>query len=137
MPEALQPENGDLQATRIMDFLARVTGKKNTSLSGALTALEPWMTRRTSLVVVSTSSDKAWISALEKIVLQGIQANVVLVDNSSYGGESSPEPLLSSIVDLGIVSYLVKQGDDINHVLSTPRVPHRTSPVLQTGRYGK
>ena len=137
MLATLQPENGDLQATRIMDLLARVTGKRNTPLSETLGTLEPWMTRRTSLVIVTTSTDKAWISALEKIVLRGIQANVVLVDSSSYGGTISPEPLLSSIVDLGIVSYLVKQGDDINHVLSTPRVLHRTNPVLLTGRYGR
>ena len=132
--DILPPSKGSLHSTSLMEMLAQARAEGTTPLAGAISHLDRWLSRYTSLVVVTPSSDSAWLDSLRTLAARNVRLSVVLVDGSSFGGAHTPAELLPTLTNTGALSYLLRKEDDLGRALTTSLYTPWTSPVIMMGK---
>jgi hypothetical protein len=74
--------------------------------------------RHTTLIIVTSSTDDSWLTAIQSLTQRGVRAAVVLIDPSSFGSNRSPLVLFGELTASDIVTYVVRRGDDLSLALS-------------------
>lgn len=116
--EVYQPERGNKQLLRILETLAIARSKSVYTLGQTLTLETPYLTRGTTLVIVTSSLDPAWIAEAQTLSRRGIRPMCILIDPGSFGGQFRSD-YTRSMLRLGkIPSIIVKQGDDLTAALA-------------------
>ncbi len=116
--EVYQPERGNRQLLRILPTLAVARSTSNYSLAQALTLETPYLTRGTTLVIVTASLDPAWITEAQILSRRGIRPTCVLIDPFSFGGMTPPDDIRAMLRLGKIPSVLVRKGDDLSAALA-------------------
>lgn len=114
----IEPERGQQQMTRILESLATVSATGDAPLGNLLLEEQRRFGRHTSLIVVTSSTDDQWLTALQSLVQRGVRAAVVLVDPSTFGSNRSPLVLYGELTASDIVTYVLRKGDDLSVALS-------------------
>ena len=83
--EVYQPERGNRQLTRILQTLAVARSSTSYTLAQMLALETPYLTRGTTLVVVTSSTTSDWISELQILQRRGIRSMCIFIDPSSFG----------------------------------------------------
>lgn len=116
--EVYQPERGNKQLLRLLETLA-IARSKSVYTLGQMLALEtPYLTRGTTLVIVTASLDPAWIAEAQILSRRGIRPMCVLIDPSSFGGLGNPDATRAMLRLGKIPSILIRQGDDLTAALA-------------------
>lgn len=115
-------DRGDRQWARILQHLAVFTAQGTTDLASVIAAEAPRFGRTTTLIVVTSSTDEAWTTMLESVVLRGVRVAVILLEPETFGRPSSVIFAVSNLAGLGIPTFLVKQGDDLARALSVDQL---------------
>ncbi|MFN8448377.1 MAG: DUF58 domain-containing protein [Anaerolineae bacterium] len=116
--EVYQPERGNKQLLRILETLAIARSKSVYSLGQMLALETPYLTRGTTLVIVTSSLEPAWIAEAQILSRRGIRPMCVLIDPSSFGGLGRPDDTRAMLRLGKIPSILVRQGDDLTAALA-------------------
>ncbi len=116
--KTLEPERGQQQLTRILETLATVRAVGDASLGNLLFEEQRRFGRHTTVVVVTSSTDDHWLTAIQSLTQRGVRAAVVLVDPSSFGGDRSPLLMFGELTASDILTYVVRKGDDLSLALS-------------------
>ncbi len=116
--EVYQPERGNRQLMHILETLAIARSKSPYSLGQTLSLETPYMTRGTTLVIVTSSLDPAWIAEAQVLWRRGIRPMCVLIDPSSFGGGVRIDNTRSMLRLGKIPSIVIKQGDDLTAALA-------------------
>ena len=74
--------------------------------------------RHTTLVVITSSTDDSWLTAVQSLTQRGVRAAVVLIDPSTFGDTRSPLLLFGQLTASDILTYVVRRGDDLGLALS-------------------
>lgn len=114
----LEPERGQQQLTRILENLAVVRAVGDAPLANLLLEEQRRFGRHTTLVVVTSSTDDHWLTAIQSLTQRGVRAAVVLLDPSTFGSERSPLVIFSELTASDIVTYVVRNGEDLSIALS-------------------
>ncbi|MEP7291944.1 MAG: DUF58 domain-containing protein, partial [Chloroflexota bacterium] len=110
--EVYQPERGNRQLMHILETLAIGRSKSVYSLGQTLSLETPYLTRGTTLVIVTASLDPAWIAEAQILSRRGIRPMCILIDPSSFGGSVRPDHTRSMLRLGKIPSIVIRQGDD-------------------------
>lgn len=113
-----QPERGGRQLNRILETLATARSFTSYTLAQMLTLETHYLSRGTTLIIVTSSLDAAWVSAAQMLNSKGIRPLAVLVDPESFGGIESAEPLRSRLRNGRVPHVVVRSGDDIGKALA-------------------
>jgi uncharacterized protein (DUF58 family) len=113
-----QPERGPRQLNRILETLAPARSLGTTTLANMLTLETPYLGRGTTLILVTSSPDHAWIRSAQMLGSKGIRPLVVLVDNASFGGGIPVDPARSLLRNARIPHLVIRRDDDIGTVLN-------------------
>ncbi|MCC6803114.1 MAG: DUF58 domain-containing protein, partial [Anaerolineae bacterium] len=89
--EVYQPERGNKQLLRVLETLAIARSKSVYSLGQMLALETPYLTRGTTLVIVTSSLEPTWIAEAQTLSRRGIRPMCVLIDPSSFGGLGRPD----------------------------------------------
>jgi uncharacterized protein (DUF58 family) len=118
-----QPDRGERQLTRLLEMLA-VAEADGSEPFGSLIARETaTMNRSVTLILVTPSPESVWMQYAQDLHRRGFHLIVILIDASSFGIGVDFAPIIGELAASGIVTYTVRQGDDIRAVLgSTPHV---------------
>lgn len=116
--EVYQPERGNKQMLRILETLAIARSKSVYTLGQALTLETPYLTRGTTLVIVTASLDLAWIAEAQTLSRRGIRPMCVLIDPGSFGAQVRSDTTRSMLRLGKIPSILIRQGDDLTAALA-------------------
>jgi uncharacterized protein (DUF58 family) len=116
--EVYQPERGNKQLMRILETLAIARSKSVYTLGQTLTLETPYLTRGTTLVIVTSSLDPAWIAEAQTLSRRGIRPMCILIDPGSFGGQFRSDDTRSMLRLGKIPSVVVKQGDDLTAALA-------------------
>lgn len=113
----LDPTRGSHQYARMLEAMAigRATG--STPLSDVIEEEGRRFGRHTTLIVITPSTDQAWLTSLEAAVQQGTRAAVVLLDAASFGARGRPPAPLQELAAIGVPVYMVRSGSDISLML--------------------
>ncbi len=116
--EVYQPERGNRQLNRILEALAVARSLSDYSLAQMLTLETPYLTRGTTLVIVTASLDAAWVHEAQILVRRGIRPVCVLVDPERFGGNRNSAELQAILRLAKIPTIVVRMGDDLVAALS-------------------
>ena len=69
------------------------------------------------VVIITPSTDPSWIQEVNTPAVQKSQLAVVLMDANSFGASQNPEQARSVLQRNGILTYVVRQGDQLSTAL--------------------
>jgi uncharacterized protein (DUF58 family) len=115
--EVHQPERGNRQMTHIFESLAVARSLSPYSLAQMITLETPYLTRGTTLILVTSSLDPAWITEAQILSRRGIRPMCVLIDPSSFGSNTKIEEMRGRLQIAKIPTIVVRYGDDLTMAL--------------------
>lgn len=116
--KVIEPERGQQQLTRILETLATVQAVGDGPLGNLLLEEQRHFGRHTTLVIISASTDDRWLTAVQSLTQRGVRAAVVLLDPTTFGGDRSPLLLFGELTASNILTYVIRNGDDLSLALS-------------------
>ena len=119
----LPPRPGEAQQWNIFRNLALMEPAE-ISLSQTIKRIKSYFKRRSSLVLITADTSGGWIEDLLPLLWRGLVPTVILLDPISFGGEGSPDNLISTLSSLGIAHFLINRE-------------YLDQPELQPGKEGQ
>jgi uncharacterized protein (DUF58 family) len=116
--EIHQPERGNRQLNRILQTLAVARSFSNYTLGQMLTLETPYFTRGTTLVIVTSSLDPAWITEAQILSRRGVRPMCILVDPSTFGAPTAAAETIGLLRLAKIPTIVVRKNDDLGSVLT-------------------
>jgi len=113
----LPPERGDRQMIKMLEELAVIRASGRVPLGEMLISEGVRFGRRTTVFVITPSTDGVWVPALRSFMELGVRSVGLLVDASTFGGVAPPQDLLVSLLAAGIPAYVFRRGDNLADVL--------------------
>ncbi len=113
-----QPERGARHMMRILQVLATARSISGYSLAQTLALETPYLTRGTTVIIVTSSLDPAWITQAQLLVNRHVQVMCVLVDPQSFGGITSPETIRTMLRLAKIPTITLRKNDDLTAALA-------------------
>lgn len=120
--EIVQPDRGERQISRLLETLAVLRAEGQVAIQDTLNAEMHLFPRGTTLIVVSPTTDEAWLTAARQLTRRGLRIVAVMIDPESFGGRRSVSPLAGLLQASNIVTYIVNRGDNLESALSAGRV---------------
>jgi uncharacterized protein (DUF58 family) len=106
-PAWLPPKLGEVQKWEILRKLALLNPGVS-SLEQMLRHVGETVKTQSSLVIVTADVEGSWVQTLIPLVWRGVVPTVILLDPPSFGGEDSPDGIVSLLAELGIAHYLFR-----------------------------
>lgn len=117
--EYIAPDRGDRQLTDILEVLATASSQTDISLGQMLALEAPHITKGSTVVLVSSSTNLNWLTEAHIQSRRGMLVIAVLIDPTSFGMSDVDFDLMRRQVETaGFMTYVVKQGDDLSTALS-------------------
>jgi uncharacterized protein (DUF58 family) len=116
--EIHQPERGNRQLTRIWETLAVARSLSNYTLAHMLALETPYLGRGTTLLIVTSSLDPAWVGEAQLLARKGVRPMAVLIDPTSFGAPGSADDIRAMLRLAKIPSLLVRKHDDLSAALA-------------------
>jgi uncharacterized protein (DUF58 family) len=116
--EVHQPEHGGRQLTRILESLAVARSSSPYSLTQMLTLETPYLTRGTTLLVITSSLDRTWVAEAQILARKGIRPVCLLVDPQSFGGRTPSDEMRGMLRLAKIPNITVRKNDDLTAALA-------------------
>ena len=115
-PAEVAPSKGARQLWRIMEELATVTADGHEPLDAILQQVSRALERGLSVVIVTPSTDPAWLRELASLRQRASTPAVILIDQASFGGEDRAQPTADQLMSAGVVANVVTQGQPFRTV---------------------
>ncbi len=114
-----EPERGIGQFARILEALAIARAEGDVPLAELLNHEGRRFGRRTTIVVVTPSTDDAWVGSLQLLGTRGVKMAAVVLEPRTFGGEGNALLVFSALAAADVPTYMVKQRDDLVSTLAT------------------
>ncbi len=125
--EVIPPEREARQLYKILEALAMLRAKGQTSLAEMLAAEGHRFGRNVSLIIITPAVDPRWVTSLQHMVYRGARSSVVFIDPQSFGGWRDPAPILAQLAEIRLPVYQVHNGDQLDHALAEPELTPKGS----------
>jgi uncharacterized protein (DUF58 family) len=112
------PERGEGQLRQVLEQLARVRAEGRVPLEQALGIEGNRFDRSATVVVITPSLDPGWVGMLIEMQRRNVRGAAILLDATSFGGEGSPTRVREALAHAGILSYVVRKGDNLSEALA-------------------
>jgi uncharacterized protein (DUF58 family) len=116
--EIVQPDRGERQISRLLETLAVLRAEGQVAIQDTLNAEMHLFPRGTTLIVVTPTTNEAWLTAARQLTRRGLRVVAVMVDPESFGGRRSVLPLAGLLQASNIVTYIVSCGDNLEAALN-------------------
>lgn len=117
----LPADRGERQLSKILETLAVITAEGRIPIAEILAAEGAHLRRNTTAIVITPTEQDSWVAASRDLSRRGSSVIAVLLETHSFGNPRSNEDLVAQLSASGILTYLVREGDDIATALVTPR----------------
>ena len=116
--EVIPADRGERQLSKILETLAVITGTGRIPLAQVLAAEGMHLVRGTTVIVITSSTDKGWVTASRHLEQRGLRVIAVLVAPDSFGGEWGTEEVTAELAAGGTPTHIVREGEDLAEALS-------------------
>ena len=115
--ELIQPDRGERQLSRLLEILAVIQATGHIPLAQVLAGEGARLARHTTLIVITSSTDHRWVTALRGLRARGVHGVAVLMAGRTFGPAPDWAPILADLQSTGLPTYLVKCDDDLGLAL--------------------
>ena len=120
--ETLPADRGPRQLTKILETLAILEARGAVTLGQLMAAYGSQLPRGTTVILITPSTRDDWVLAAHGYLQRGLRVVAVIVEGQSFGGRPGAERAALQLNTLGVPTYMVRRGDDIQAALSQVRV---------------
>ena len=106
--------------TKILETLSVVQAEGRIPLAEIITAEGAHLRRNATAVIVTSTDHSHWITAAGDISQRGVKVVTVLIDPRTFGNPRSNEGLVGELAASGILTYMIRRGDDLAEALAHP-----------------
>jgi uncharacterized protein (DUF58 family) len=131
--EVIPADRGERQLTKILETLSVIRAEGRIPLAEIIAAEGAHLSRNTTAVIVTPTDERYWIGAARDLSQRGINVVAVLLESFSFGHGRSNEELVDELSISGILTYLVREGDDLAQALAVPRA----QGIRSVGRFSQ
>lgn len=117
--EVIQADREERQQTRLLETLAMLRARGTMPFSQVLSAEGTRLARGTTLILITPSTEHAWVEAALRLSDRGIRILAVLLDAASFGGAVGIQVLKGRLLAAGIPAVVVKEGVPLAQPLNT------------------
>lgn len=117
--EVIPPEREARQLYKILESLAILRAHGTHSLAEVLLAESSQFSRSSTMIVITSSVDPAWVTSLQQMLYRGIQTLVIFVDQETFGGWPG-ETTMRKLSELRVPVYRIVQGQPLDQALQQP-----------------
>lgn len=118
----LPPERGERQLGKILEMLAILKSDGELSLLSLVSTQINNLTRGSTIILITPSHDDEIIKLVIALLERGLLPVVVLIDQASFGGVGDYTSLESRLVGFGILTFVIKYGEDLQASLESPQL---------------
>jgi uncharacterized protein (DUF58 family) len=115
-------ERGERQLGKILETLAVLRAEGSIPLWGLISSQLGHLSRGTTVILITPSREEKILTVIMELIQRGLLPVVILIQTASFGSEKSTSDLESMLVNRGILTFVVREGDDIKSVLESPKV---------------
>ncbi|MSQ26744.1 MAG: DUF58 domain-containing protein [Dehalococcoidia bacterium] len=112
-----QPERSGHQLVEIMESLALAKAEGTVPIAELLAGEARRFGRYSTLLVVTSSTDEAWVYQLQHLIRRGARVAAVVIEGSTFGQAKDSLQVVSALLATGVQTFLVKQGGSISESL--------------------
>jgi uncharacterized protein (DUF58 family) len=123
--EIAQSDRGERQLARISEMLAVTQAYGAIPIAEVLAAETMHLSRNTSVIIITPSTQSDWVAATRNLINRGIKATAVLIDQTSFDGVGSTIDTEIELTANHIPHYVVRCGDQLADALANVRSPGR------------
>lgn len=116
--EVHQPERGKRQITHIFETLAVARSLSTYSLGQMLRLETPYLTRGTTLILITSSLDPQWVTEAEIISRRGMRPMCVFIDPETFTTGISSQEIRDRLIVSRIPHIIIRNGDNLSSALS-------------------
>lgn len=116
--EVIPADRGERQLSKILETLAVIKGVGRIPLAQVLAAEGLHLVRGTTVIVITSSPDKNWVTASRHLEQRGLKVIAVLVAPDSFGGEWGMEEVTAELAAGGTPTHVIREGEDLAEALS-------------------
>jgi uncharacterized protein (DUF58 family) len=127
----MDPVRGSQQYGRILEALAVAEASGPAPIAELLQEEGRRLGRHTTAIIITSSTDPEWVSALALRLEQGARAAVVLLDPESFGEKSAGPLPVEELTTSGVVTYIVRAGSDLGLMLGPSGIVADGTPERQ------
>jgi uncharacterized protein (DUF58 family) len=122
--EYLAPDRGDRQLIDILESLALAKSETSITLQQMLALEAHNLTRGTTLVIITASTQTAWITEAYAQIQRGLTVAAVMINPQSFGQLEVDFNLVRQQVEAtGVIVYPIHLEDDLTSTLSYHPIP--------------
>jgi len=113
----LQPDRAKRQMTHILEALGMARSMSEYSLDQMLAQETQYFTRGTTLILVTSSPESAWVARAKRLSQRGVKAMCIYLDPTTFNPLIRAEDVRRTLRASGIPTIIVRCGDDLSHAL--------------------
>jgi len=117
--DVVEADRGVQQYTRILESLAMARAWGDVPLGNLLSNEARRFGRHTTVVVITPSTDEAWVAGLGALQQRGVKVSAILLEPSTFGGVDSALDIFASLASNDVFTYIVKRSDDLQAALAS------------------
>lgn len=117
----LPAEKGERQLGKILETLAVVRAEGTTPFWHLVSNQIIHMARGTTMILITPSNDEKLFTVVMELVQRGLIPVVILIDQSSFGGDAEASVLEERLTRQGVMTFTIKAGDQIKSALESPK----------------
>lgn len=107
------PERGTRQYLKILEHLALCRALGDVRLGDLLTTQARRFSRQTTVIVITPSTEEAWVAGVQTVAQRGTKVAAVLLEPSTFGANSSSLLVYGALAASDVYTYLVKRTDNL------------------------
>jgi len=105
-PVWLPPATGEGQRWELLRALAQVNSGTR-AFAEMLQRVRPALGQRTSLILITPSTEMEWVATLLPLIQRGVTPTVLLLDPVSFGGMGNTAAIEVALQNLGVAHYRI------------------------------
>jgi uncharacterized protein (DUF58 family) len=119
--EVMQADRGERQLEKILETLAVLRAQGPVPFEELLYRETPALPRGSTLILISPSPAPRWAQVARHLKRSGVYVSAVVLDVKSFGGPPGTEDVIAELAASGIPISVIRNGDQLEEVLSTSR----------------
>jgi uncharacterized protein (DUF58 family) len=111
--DMLPADRGGRQLGKLMEMLALLRADGDVPYAGFVSGQARYLTRGSTVILITPSADKSVALLVDQLLRLGLRPIAVLLDASTFGGETGSHALAASIKALGVPCLLIREGQNL------------------------